>query len=148
MANALVTTREASVSVQTASMTLAEALQWANEHVNAATGWLLAESPRQIIWRPFAQADLTAHAEEIERLIIFGPAAELRMEKNFGATAGHCRMLLVGGAGGRGTFERVSWQLMETGQRLGYAEHFCQDEDHGILRLAVARFCDVEKGEK
>ncbi|WP_165078134.1 MULTISPECIES: hypothetical protein [unclassified Desulfovibrio] len=145
MNNQLVDTRPVSLLCATEVMTLPEALAWAREHVAPGTGWLLAESPRGVAWNRFSGEALPGDAAEIERLAIFGPDAELRLEKAFGAASGPARLLRVDEAG-EPTFERLSRYPLANGMRLAYAEHFREDEKSGVLRLAWARFCGVTEG--
>lgn len=147
MKNNLVETRRISLLCDTAAMTLPAALDWARGHVAPVTGWLLAESPRGVVWSPFSGDALPGDPAEIERLVIFGPEAELRLEKAYGAPSGHVRLLRVDAAG-EPTFERVSRYPLANGMRLAYAEHFCEDAQSGILRLAWARFCGVTEGNR
>lgn len=145
MNNQLVETRRIPLLYETAVMALPEALGWARGHVAPDTGWLLAESPRGIVWDRFTGEAPAVDAAEIERLVIFGPEAELRLEKPYGAASGPARLLRVG-EGGEPTFERVSRYPLANGMRVAYAEHFCEDGKSGILRLVWARFCGVSEG--
>lgn len=142
-----VETRRISILCDTATMTLPEALDWAQGHVAPATGWLLAESPRGVVWSRFSGAALPGDAAEIERLAIFGPDVELRLEKAYGAASGPARLLRVD-TGGEPTFERLSRYPLADGRRLAYAEHFREDAHSGMLRLAWARFCGVTGGSE
>lgn len=139
--------RPARLAMETATLTLAEALGWAASRLDLQTGWLLAEAPQQIIWRRLADVDAKDVPAQCENLLLFGPEAELRLNKGYAAEAGNARLVTRADEGREGLERLSSYLLGKGGTMLEYAEFFRADEQSGLLRLEFARYCGV-RGEK
>lgn len=139
--------RSARLAMETATLTLAEALGWASSRLDPQTGWLLAEAPQQIIWRRLADVDVRDVPAQCENLLIFGPEAELRLNKGYAAEAGSARLVTLANEGKEGHERLSAYLLGKGGAMLEFAEFFCADEQSGLLRLEFARYCGV-RGEK
>lgn len=123
---------------------VAETLALACERVDQANGWLLAESPRALVFEPWRGALDERLKMELSSLIIFCPAAEVRMEKTTGESRGWLR-LLRDDPQGREYLARPGSALLreKSGKKLNYSEYF-QPDDYGFLTLVCGRLCGVE----
>lgn len=129
------------MSDATSSCTLAEAIKWAEENLDAKNAWLLGESPRQVIWGGFADKISAPGLEECLFLLMFDKRAEGRFYRQNRAGNGTLRQLAEDPQG-KPTLARLSGCLIKNGDSLDVAEHFRQD-DNGLYQLAYSRYCGV-----
>lgn len=122
---------------------VADMLALAAAYVMPQGGWLLAESPRAVEFRPWDGTVADALKREFSSLIIFGPRAEVRMEKSPGSTTGWMRVVRSDPAGGEFLARRQRALLRDKG-RLLCDEYFTEDDDSGFLLKVGGRLCGVE----
>lgn len=121
---------------------LDEVLALAGEFVNPKTGWLLAESPRELVFGRLGHEIPERLKRECTSLIIFGPDAEARLEKRSGAESGHARLVRVDPAGENYLVRRTG-ALLHSG-RLLHDECFRPDASGFLIRVCC-RLCGVEE---
>lgn len=120
-----------------------EALVFARDNMGG-DAWLLAESPRKLVFRRWNGELDNQLKHELTSLTIFGPNSEARLEKSMGAARGWLRLLREGDAGEESLVRRGAALLREKGRgRLKYAEYFKPDES-GFLIRRCWRLCGVE----
>lgn len=134
--------REIRIKREEGPMELREALLWATEHIKSDIGWMLAEMPEKPVWTPLKAAPAPESLATCTSLMIFGPNAEIRLQKPYAESRGTGRTLLVDAQGESG-LERLSSYIMLMGGHLDYAEFFRIDPQTGVLRLEFARYCGV-----
>lgn len=109
--------------------------------------WVLAESPREVIFRPLGQGLDQTLATASQRIIIFDAARELRLEKTSGATEGCLRDLREDDAG-KPAWARDSAYLgrHDAGARgkLAYREYFIEDKN-GMLVIGAGRLAGFQE---
>ena len=111
--------------------------------------WILAESPREVIFRPLGQGLDQTLATACQRVIIFNAVRELRLEKTPGATEGCLRDLREDDAG-KPAWARDSAYLgrSDAGARgkFEYREYFVQDKN-GMLVMDAGRLAGFQEGQ-
>lgn len=112
--------------------------------------WILAESPREVIFRTIGHGLDEALVKACQRVIVFDARQELRMEKAPGATEGALRHIVEGDQGEKPAFARASSYLPRAGVgvkgKLRYVEYFVED-DNGMLVIASSRLAGLYPGE-
>lgn len=123
---------------------LADALRLARENLDGQKAWLLAESPRQVIWGEFADKIADPGLEECLFLLAFDEASEIRFyrqNRNAPCLGRH----VAENPRDTPTLERRSSYLIKNrGGRLELAEHFIQNEN-GLYKFAFSRYCGVRR---
>ena len=110
----------------------------------ASLCWLLAESPRKCVFEPFCGKLDSQMKNEFASLTIFGPNAEIRMEKTSGQAVGWLRFLRADPAGEEFLARRSSALLRDgSGRHLLFDEYFKPDAC-GFLIRHCGRLCGVE----
>lgn len=114
----------------------------AAQYLDASMAWLLAETPRKPFFQPFAEALPENALAEAFSVIIFGPKAEIRFERQPGAKTGLVRVLseCEDGEEYLGISRRAI--LWDRNGKLEYREYFTESES-GFLRKAASRLADV-----
>lgn len=106
--------------------------------------WLIAESPREFVFRPFAGTLEQELQKEAISLIVFGQQAEARLEKAWGADQGWLRLAAPAPAGGECLRRRIGALLRDgSGRRLIFEEYYRPDES-GFLVKICSRLGGVE----
>lgn len=131
-------TRPARLKMTAGETTLNEAYSLALANIAPETGWLLAESPEKFLLSPLTSAPDVAALGDALSLIVFGPAAELRFSRAYGALTGRRRLIVEDETAEEG-MERLSSYLLRDG-RLEYAEYFREDPESGLLRPRFGRY--------
>lgn len=109
--------------------------------------WLILESPRQFIFRTFDKNLETEAAQEAFNIRIFGPEAEIRMEKDSGEDNGQLRVLRDDPDGEACLCRHLGALLRDNPSRqLIYEEYFKPDVS-GFLRAFCGRLCGVEDSD-
>lgn len=104
--------------------------------------WLLAESPRGVVFRPWDGSVDERLALELFSIIVCGPRAEARMEKNAGENAGWMRFIEESPAGDVYLARKIEALLRDGKGRMQYEEYFRPDGS-GFLEQAFGRLCGV-----
>lgn len=123
---------------------LDEFLALAGEFVEPQTGWLLAESPRELVFRRMGAEIPDRLKLECSNMVIFGPAAEARLEKRTGTEIGRARLLRLDPAGEDFLARRTGALLRGGKGRLLHDEYFRPDAS-GVLIRICGRLCGVEE---
>lgn len=120
----------------------------AAKHLDASTAWLLAETPEKVFFQPFEE-DLPENAMATAfSVIIFGPAAEIRFERQPGQERGQVRIMAASDAGeqylgiNREALLRDEKDRLKYNGRLEYMEYFTESES-GFLRKVGSRLVNV-----
>lgn len=127
-------------------MGLEDALAFARERIDPASGWLLAECPEKLFWQRTRKLPGLDELRHCRKLYIFDNHSELRMQKD--GAAFFTRRLWEAEDGEEG-LERLSSCLLRQHDagRLLYAEFFRQNAESGMLELAFGRLRGVLVGE-
>lgn len=134
--------REMRLKMENAKMSLADALNQAMKTIPPENGWIMAEAPEKILWQPLEKIGDASELGHCLSFVAFGPRAEVRFQRNYGDELGHMRLVREDPEGMTG-MERLSSCLLGKNGRLTYAEFFRRDEESGILKLELARYCGV-----
>lgn len=121
-----------------------EMLTLARREVAPQGGWLLAEAPRAVVFTPWDGTMGEQLKREFSSMTIFGPQAEVRMEKTPDALRGRMRVVRSDPEGEELFLARRQSALLRDKGRLLYDEYFREDEDSGFLFKALGRLCGVE----
>lgn len=106
--------------------------------------WLMVESPREFVFRPFAGKLENQLTQEATSLIVFGPRAEARLEKAWGEDQGWLRLARPEAGGEECLTRRIGALLRDgSGRRLIFEEFYRPDES-GFLVNFCSRLCGVE----
>lgn len=123
-------------------LSLADVKNWAVENLDTKKAWLLAESPRQVIWGRFADKISAPALDECLFLLAFDQSAETRFYRQQPAAQGFCRHVAENPQG-KPTLARYSSCLIKnSGGKLEVAEHFMLDEN-GVYKFTFERYCGV-----
>lgn len=133
------------LACETMPLSVADALQLGREHVRDANARILAEMPERILWQTWrADENLLPQLANCLKLYIFDSAAEVRLQRAYGAAAGVGRLTRLDDHA-EPTYTRFSgYCLAGSARRLKYAEHFAFDAENGALMLRFARYCGLE----
>lgn len=121
-----------------------ELFSLAEKYVDQANGWVLAESSRAVYFEPWRGAADAKLPREFASIIIFGPEAEARMEKQLDSQEGCLRIMRNDPAGAEFLARGMAAVLRDKqGCKLCYEEYFKEDES-GFLVKVCGRLCGVE----
>lgn len=122
--------------------TVGEFLALASEH--AGNTWLMAESPREFVFRPFGGTLESQLQKEATSLIVFGPQSEARLEKAWGADRGWLRQATPDAASGQCLARRIGALLRDGSGRWLIFEEYYRPDESGFLVKICSRLGGVE----
>lgn len=122
----LITLRQVEATIcEENALSLEQMLAWANEHVK--NPWILAESPPEVIFGALNASITPEKLASCQEIIIFGPNAEIRMQKALDQTEGYCRKISEG-SGASLLAREVGVFLRDGKQKMRYIEYFSEND--------------------